>query len=115
MVKQPKKTQSLLDFKGCLSFLILHELKNKSLYGQELANKIGNRKGARLTPGTIYPALKQLHSMKLITFHSEGNKKIYTLTVLGKQELEDQYLLFSNYFWGLKHIISKKRLVKNNK
>ncbi len=99
----------IMEFKGLLSFLILHELKSKPLCGEDLAGKIGRRKGSKLTPGTIYPALKQLRKQKLVRYKKQGRKKIYFLRDEGELELERQYILFTKYFWGLKHIITKKR------
>ncbi len=101
---------SFLEFKGFLSFLILHELSKTSLCGDELAHKIGKRKGVVLTPGTIYPALKELKRRKLVKRKQDGRKKYYSLTQEGEKVLEEQYNLFSKYFWGLKNKISKRRL-----
>lgn len=100
----------MLEFKGFLSFLILHEIKLKSLCGDELAEKIGRRRGGVLTPGTIYPALKELRKRKLVRFKRDGRKKYYYLRPEGEEELERLYALFTRYFWGLKAIISKQRL-----
>ena len=44
-----------IELKGFLSFFILHELDQGPMSGDELAHEIGSRKGAKLTPGTIYP------------------------------------------------------------
>ena len=100
----------MLEFKGFLSFLILHELKSKPLCGDDLAQKIGARRGGYLTPGTIYPALKELRKRKLLRFKRDGRKKYYYLRSEGEEELERLYGLFTRYFWGLKSIISKERL-----
>lgn len=105
-----EENKSILEFKGFLSFLILHELKQKPLCGEDLAIKIGKRRGSQLTPGTIYPTLKVLRKKKLMKFKRFGRKKIYTLTQDGLDELEKQYDLFAKYFWGLKSVISKKRI-----
>jgi PadR family transcriptional regulator, regulatory protein PadR len=105
--------EPILEFKGFLSFLILHELSKNNLCGDELAHKIGKRRGVVLTPGTIYPALIELRKRKVIKFSQDGRKKFYYLTEEGKNLLEEQYNMFSNYFWGLKGIISKKRLRKS--
>jgi DNA-binding PadR family transcriptional regulator len=61
-----KKDEPLIEFKGFLSFLILHELSKKELCGDELAELIGQRKKDKLTPGTIYPTLKKLRKLKLL-------------------------------------------------
>ena len=105
--KIQKNTENL-ELKGFLSFLILHELSLNTLCGDELSRKIGERKNAPLTPGTIYPALKRLRKKKLIAYKRRGRKKVYSLTEAGKEELEHLYGLFSTYFYGLKNKIVRK-------
>ncbi|NQU98970.1 PadR family transcriptional regulator [Candidatus Woesearchaeota archaeon] len=111
---QSKKTSDnkveseYLELKGFLSFLILHEVGRKRLCGEDLAKKIGRRKGAMLTPGTIYPALKKLRKKKLVKYRRFGRKKVYQLTPEGETEMKLMYKLFSNYFYGLKHVIQRK-------
>jgi DNA-binding PadR family transcriptional regulator len=85
----------------------LHELSQKKLCGEDLAKKIGKRKGTVLTPGTIYPALKKLRKSKLVKFRRDGRKKHYFLTESGKTELRLAYKLFSRYFFGLKNKIKR--------
>ena len=115
MENTKKEKKPILEFKGFLSFLILHELNTKPLCGEDLAKKIGKRKGAQLTPGTIYPALKELRRQKLVRYRKYGRKKVYTLREEGKQELKRQHILFARYFWGLKGIISKERVKQSEK
>lgn len=98
----PRRRQPHIEFKGLLSFLILHELKTRKLYGEQLAERIGKRKGDALTPGTIYPALKNLRAHGLVKFSQDGRKKIYTLTPKGRRELQLTYTIFGRYFAGLK-------------
>jgi DNA-binding PadR family transcriptional regulator len=112
--------EELIEFKGLLTFLILHELKQESLYGEQLANSIGARKGETLTPGTIYPALKRLRKHKLVRYSKDGRKKIYTLTDGGNIELKKLYKIFGRYFKGLRKKIpkekkSRRRVVKGVK
>lgn len=90
-----------------LGFLILHELQRPST-GTELAKKIGERKGGLLTPGTIYPALKDLHKKKLITYRTEGREKRYSLRKEGEEELAQLYNEFARLFLGLKTHITRK-------
>lgn len=97
-MKQPK----YLDLRGFLSFLIMHEISKKPKCGDELAEIIGKRKGTKLTPGTIYPALKKLREQKLVRLKQSGRKKNYYLTKKGKTELKLVYSLFSRTFKGLK-------------
>lgn len=102
-VKKPQKSvPKYIELKGFLSFFILHELSKKDHSGDELAKLIGERKGANLTPGTIYPALKRLRRQKLIQYKRNGRKKMYSLTVNGSKELKSLYLLFEDMFFGLK-------------
>ena len=87
--------QCACDMKGFLSFLILWELRTGKHTGSELAESIGKRKGNKLTPGTIYPALKELTAKGLITPNDE---KQYSLTVKGKKELDVGVRLFCTMF-----------------
>ncbi len=107
-VKQANKNMVSLEFKGFLSFLILHELSKKQLCGDELAERIGKRKGSKLTPGAIYPTLKRLRKLKLITYRKKGRKKVYKLTDNGFNALEMLYKDFSRYFYGLKKFIKRQ-------
>ncbi len=83
-----------LNLKGFLAFQILHELQREALCGDELAVIIGRKKGSKLTPGTIYPALKFLRRKKLIHQKRDGRKKLYALTPEGKEECK---LLTKNF------------------
>ena len=111
--EKKQKTTQHIEFKGLLTFLIMHEINIKELAGEDLAKKIGRRKGTTLTPGTIYPALKKLKTKKLVKYEKQGRRKVYTLTNKGKQELEITYTAFSKYFYGLKNKI--KRVKKEGK
>ena len=78
---------SCIVVKGFLRYLILHELHQQKLCGDELADKIGKRKSCgKLTPGTIYPVLKVLREAKLIKVQVKGRKKLYVPTPRGKKE-----------------------------
>ena len=108
-----------LSLKGFLAFQILHELRGKRLCGDELATIIGNKKGSKLTPGTIYPALKFLRKKKLICHKKSGRKKIYNMTEIGEKEYQAFKKNFTQIF---KEIFSKSRKasipplkIKNNK
>lgn len=105
MVKRKPKKRVLLKFRGLLSFLILHELRTKHGTGDELAQRIGLRRGKPLTPGTIYPTLKRLKKLRLITSKRYGRKKVYRLTKQGRSELKRLYKVFGLYFAGLKQFV----------
>ncbi|NJL44420.1 MAG: PadR family transcriptional regulator [Nitrosarchaeum sp.] len=108
MAAKPKEPR-YMQFKGLLSLLILHELHLKRLCGEDLALKIGRRKGAKLTPGTIYPALKHLRSGKLVASRRFGRRKIYHLTDAGVAELRHHYAAFQSIFQGFKGKIRTPR------
>jgi len=73
------------DMRGMLSFLILHLLTKKKMYGAEIADEIGRRKAEKPNPGTLYPTLKQLEKKGLIESSMEGNAKYYKITPAGKE------------------------------
>ena len=75
------------DMRGMLSFLLLWLLSQRPMYGQELATQIAKRRGQKPNPGTIYPALKELHKRRLITLKLEGRKTVYELTPEGRSGL----------------------------
>lgn len=98
-----------IELSAPLQFLVLHELR-KPKTGQELAEKIGERKGTgMLTPGTIYPVLKELHKQRLVHYRSSGRSKKYTLSPAGEQELNRLYGVFSQLFKGMRHKIKPAR------
>ena len=92
------KLQKYIDIKGLLSLNILNLLNKKKLCGDDLANIIGNKKYGKLTPGTIYPALKSLREKKLIKFKQKGRKKIYSLTKKGLDEYKILKIIFKRMF-----------------
>ena len=76
------------DMRGLLSFLILHLLEKKRMYGMEIADEIAKRKAEKPNPGTLYPTLKLLEKRGLIESSKEGNIKYYKLTQAGKVGLQ---------------------------
>ena len=80
------KLPKYIDLRGLLSFQIMNEVGRRQCCGEDLAFVIGERKGNKLTPGTIYPTLKRLRQNKLLKFRQQGRKKIYYLTKKGLRE-----------------------------
>ncbi|MDI6737791.1 MAG: PadR family transcriptional regulator [Nanoarchaeota archaeon] len=95
-MEQPKH----LKLKGLLAFKLLHELKKKRRCGDELAKAVGEKFGTKLTPGTIYPALKYLRKRRLVSYKKFGRKKTYSLTVEGNEELRLLNKSFKRIFSG---------------
>lgn len=89
------------DMRGMLSFLILFLLSKKSMNGQEIAEELKKRKGEKPSPGTIYPALKNLKEQKLIKEDKEGKNINYTLTEEGKNVLKKAKKRFCRIFADL--------------
>lgn len=92
-----------------LSFLIMWLLSKKPMYGEEMAKELGKMKGGKPTPGTIYPALKQLKKNGMIVSHKEGRKVIYSLTEAGKKVLGEAVEYFCVVFGPIfkEHLLLK--------
>ena len=86
------------DMRGMLSFYILWLLSKKTMNGQELSNELQKRRGTKPTPGTIYPALKELRAKGLVKMKRKGRMTIYTLTKDGQEGLEKACTYFCSAF-----------------
>jgi PadR family transcriptional regulator, regulatory protein PadR len=90
------------DMRGMLGFLILFILSKKPMHGQEIADEIGRRKGEKPSPGTIYPAIKNLRELGFITIdEKEGKTIVYTLTEKGQNALRISKRRFIQTFFGV--------------
>ncbi len=87
--------------KGYLTYLILWILKKQSMTGSELNKELEKRRGESLSPGTLYPALKELSEKGLIT---ADKKKKYTLTKKGEKELNSACSFFCSVFYDVKEM-----------
>lgn len=95
------KCNECCDMRGFLSFLMLFLLSKKKMHGQEIAQEIEKRKGEKPSPGTIYPALKNLKQNNLIKEDKDGKMIYYTLTSEGKEVLENSKKVFCKTFEGI--------------
>jgi PadR family transcriptional regulator, regulatory protein PadR len=86
------------DMRGMLSFMILWQLSQRPMYGQEIATEIGKRKGEKPNPGTIYPALKDLSNRGLIKAKSEGRNIVYSITEDGRASFSKALDYFQRAF-----------------
>ena len=68
------------------------------MHGQKIAEEIARRRGTKPTPGTIYPALKDLNERGLIKGEKQGKKVIYSLTDEGREGIEEACEYFCNAF-----------------
>jgi len=85
--------------KGFLTYILLWMLSKKGMTGAELADELEKRRGTRPSPGTIYPALKELRKKGLIT---ADDGKVYSLTKKGERELNGARDLFCHMFYDMK-------------
>jgi DNA-binding PadR family transcriptional regulator len=86
------------DMRGMLSFQILWLLSKKPMNGQEISEELGKRRGTKPTPGTIYPALKDLRIKGSVEMERKGRTTTYTLTENGREGLEKACRYFCNAF-----------------
>jgi len=83
--------------KGVAPVVVLQILSRGPMYGYELSQAIEQRSGDVLTlgKGTLYPLLYNLEAKKLVeakweTTDSGRNRRYYSLTGKGKEELANQ-------------------------
>ena len=89
------------DMKGYLTFLILWTLKKSEMNGAEISREFEKRRGTKPSPGTIYPALKELRKNELITV---DEAKTYALTEKGEVELKCACKFFCKIFYDVNEI-----------
>ena len=90
------------DMRGMLGFLILFLLSKEPMHGQALADEIAKRKGEKPSPGTIYPALKNLREAGFIKEENKDGKTIvYSLTPRGESALKIAKRRFTRTFLGV--------------
>ena len=92
--------ESCCDMRGMLSFLILFLLSKKPMCGKAIANELEKRKEERPSPGTIYPALKNLKESGLIIDEAgkDGKTINYKLSNEGKRVLKVSKRRFARTF-----------------
>jgi len=68
------------------------------MHGQQIADEVAKRKGVRPSPGTLYPALKELERRKLIKGIKEGRAVTYSLTDDGRKSIKKSMEYFCKSF-----------------
>ena len=91
------------DMRGMLSFYLLWLLSKRPMNGQELSEELRKRRGTKPTPGTIYPALKNLRIKGLVKMERVGRATIYTLTENGREGLEKACQYFFSAYGEIFH------------
>lgn len=79
--------------KGIIDGCILSIIKNKEVYGYELADKLDKYGFESFSEGTIYPLLMRMQKEELVTSRLKKStagpkRKYYSLTEKGEHELE---------------------------
>lgn len=90
------------ELKGYLSYLILWIIHKKTRNGAEITREIEKRRGTKPNPGTIYPLLKELKNKGLISINE---KKYYSLTLSGEEELKEECKFFCKIFHDVDEMI----------
>jgi len=89
------------DMRGMLSFLILFLLSKKEMNGVEISEEIKKRKGTKPSPGTIYPALKNLRQMNFIKEEKKGSSIKYKITKEGEKAFKTAKIQFCSTFMDI--------------
>lgn len=89
------------EMKGFLTYLILWILSKNNMKGAEIGRELEKRRGTKPSPGTIYPALKELKNVGLIAV---DDQKIYSLTDKGQDELKSACKFFCRTFYDMKEM-----------
>jgi PadR family transcriptional regulator PadR len=97
--------------RGFLNFQILWELDKEKLNGQQIAERIAKRRGSKPTPGTIYPALKELKKGKYIKGEKVGRQIVYHLTPKGDDALLDASRYFLQAFGDIAEDVKVKVVI----
>ena len=96
------------EMKGFLSFLVLRMISKNNISGEEIRCELEKRKGTKPSPGTIYPALKELKSCGWIEeIEDSGKEKKYKITPSGKKELKSATRKFVAIFCDMKDEFGK--------
>ncbi len=75
---------------GYLRLIILRKLSEKEGTGYELRKVLADESNDwRPSFGTIYPLLKRMNDEGLLSFRTEGRRKIYRLTADGRRKLRE--------------------------
>lgn len=88
-----------------MSYLMLWVLSKEKMNGAEIATELEKRRGTKPSPGTIYPALKELKERGLITADKD---KTYSLTKKGEEELKSACNFFCKIFYDMKEMFNYK-------
>lgn len=106
--------------KGILDGCILAIIKNKEVYGYELADKLENYGFHNFSEGTIYPLLLRMQKDELVTSSLKKStagprRKYYSLTPKGEKELEMFIKRWSDLQNNVNRVLQHETASKYNK
>jgi DNA-binding PadR family transcriptional regulator len=86
--------------KGTLKLLILEALNDKPMHAYEIIKSIEKKFHGiyKPSPGSLYPVLKQLIEIGMITVEEKDDKKIYIITDKGKEAFNKMKTEMKNVF-----------------
>ena len=90
------------EMKGYLTYLILWIIGKETINGAGISRELEKRRGTKPSPGTIYPALKELKNKGLIDV---DDNKSYSLTQNGEKELESACKYFCKIFYDVDEML----------
>ncbi len=94
------------EMKGYLTYLILWILSKNSMNGAQISRELEKRRGTKPSPGTIYPALKELRKNGIIKVDDDKN---YSLTPAGEEELKVACKSFCDTFYDMEDMQDFKK------
>ena len=71
------------------------------MYGQKIADELFNRRGFRPSPGTLYPALKDLEARGYIESDKQGRRKTYRLVEEKRVDVDQACRYFCQVFFDI--------------
>jgi PadR family transcriptional regulator PadR len=78
-------------YSGLIKLHVLHHASREPIYGMGIIEELG-RHGYRMSPGTLYPLLRGLHTKGYLRVREtrEGRRmrRLYTATAKGKRALQ---------------------------
>lgn len=87
--------------RGLLRHIILSVLKDGPKHGYEIIKHLEEHTFGRYSPspGTLYPTLQYLEDLGLLRSEQDGEKRVYSLTESGQEELDKQHQSVEG-FWS---------------
>ena len=83
-------------------------LNEKATHGYDLISEFHNEFKILLSPGTLYPVLYNMEKMKFLKSENVGKAKKYSVTDLGKRELEMANTIFHRTNFGIDQYLNRK-------